>query len=112
MEFALDFYKSKYDIGKLNEKILVAIVDNVQENLSDIDKIIGANILKSWSIDRLSKVIIAILRCGICELLILHNSYKAILINDYLQIAKSLGHDAEKGFINKILDQVPTDKSN
>ena len=64
---------------------------------------------KKWRLERLPKLVLAILRVGIGEILIDNQKGIPNIINDYLQITKSLNHFQELGFINSILDKVAHD---
>ncbi len=85
---------------------VVGEINNIIENSNEIDAIISENLNDNWKINRLPKVVLAILRVAIKE--IHRGSYGAIeeIIPNYLKIAKKLGHEKEIGFINGILDKI------
>lgn len=92
-----DFKESNFDI-----QILLQIVEKLQM----IDELILKN-CNSGSLERLSKVVLCILRVGAYELRYAPHKYSiANIIRDYLNIAVAFEHEPESGFINGILDKI------
>lgn len=88
-----------------NKKYFTSLVKKVIELLPEIDAKISSNLDSNWRIERLPKVVKSILRVAFAdsEMEIKHD--KAMLINEYLELAKLLNHYDEIGFINKLLDK-------
>ena len=72
------------------------------ENLSVIDDIIESN-LNKWSMDRLFKIDLSILRVAVFELLYNKDTAKEIVINEAVEIAKKFGTEESPKFVNGIL---------
>jgi transcription antitermination factor NusB len=80
----------------------------ILERIDEIDLLIKQN-CKNLSLQRLSKVVLAILRVGTYELKYCEHKHKVgNIIKDYLNIATAFGHNIETGFINGILDKIYT----
>lgn len=74
------------------------------ENIEEIDKIIEAN-LKGWSITRLSKVTLSILRVSVYEMK--YASLPApVSINEAVELAKEYGEDGSASYINGVLNNI------
>lgn len=61
--------------------------------------------LKNWDLSRVNLVDRNILRLGVLELL-LKTADKAVIINEYIDIAKLWGTEKSGGFVNGILDAI------
>lgn len=96
---------SESRISKSDQPHLIKLVRFAVENQVDIDSKISANLAEKWRVDRLPKVVVAILRCGVSELFMDKSLDKKVIIGEYLEIAKMLNHKGEAGFINTILDK-------
>ncbi len=74
------------------------------ENIDAIDEIISAN-LKSWSINRLSKITLSILRVSVYEMKYL-SLPAPISINEAVELAKEYGEDGASSYINGVLNNI------
>lgn len=83
-----------------------SIMDLVSENLSHIDSIIVQHLSDKWELCRLDKVICCILRCGVAEILYMHDIPKNVIMNEYIEIAKSFFEKQEVSFVNGLLNAV------
>lgn len=75
------------------------------DNLESIDSNIASNLQDDWKIDRIPKVVLAILRVAIGELYCKELDHP-IIIDEYLNISDYMNHKGEKGFVNHVLDHV------
>ena len=77
----------------------------VTQNINTIDSKIQS-LAKNWKIDRMSLVDRNILRLGIFEMLLSPNPLPAaVVINEYVELAKKYGTTESSSFVNGILDQ-------
>ena len=101
-------FDNKHDkiIKKINfdqyENILVGVIDHQGK----IDQKIEGLLEKSWSISRIDMTLRAILRASIYELLFMPEIPFKVVINEYLDIARSFFDDKEPEFLNAVLDNV------
>ena len=73
--------------GEEHNDFLHSLVVNTVENLDEIDETIK-RYLEKWSIDRLAKVDLNILRIGVYELLYNDEVPKNVAINEAIEVAK------------------------
>lgn len=94
------FTKSRVNEEYLNN-ILEITLSNIDKINADIIEFVSSNI----QMERISKVVLAILQVAIAEIYRKELDF-AIVINEYLNIATYLNYESQKGFINSILDKV------
>ena len=75
------------------------------ENLEDIDAKIEEK-ANGWTINRIAKSELTILRLGVYELLYVEDVPNMVAINEAVELAKAYGADKASGFINGILASV------
>lgn len=63
---------------------------------------ISKNLKKDWSIDRLSKVDISILKLAVYEMMFAQIPFK-VAINEAVELAKEYGDDNSPSFVNGVL---------
>ncbi len=117
--FILLFEKSFNEDMSLNEIIDIAveteviekneftdeIVTKAEANINKIDDEIKNN-LKGWTMSRISKVSLALLRMAICEIKYCENVPTGVSINEAVEICKIYGSDEDKAFVNGVLGSV------
>ena len=74
------------------------------DNVSEIDAKISAS-LKNWTIDRISKVNLAILRLSVSEMSYADVPYQ-VSINEAVELAKKYSDDEAPSFINGVLADI------
>ena len=104
------YHIEKYPKQDFNQEFYLNLLENTYDNLEYIDKKISINLENTWKLERLPKLVLAILRVGSTEITISKKPQVALIINDYLQVSKSLNHEGEIGFINSILDKIAKEK--
>lgn len=118
--YQLEFMDKPYDKDKILEfcfeenenaedekEYIETILSSVIENIDKIDEIILSN-LKNWTISRIAKIDLAILRLSICELKFAGslNTPIKVAINEAIELAKNYGNNDSKSFINGLLAKV------
>ena len=81
------------------------VVRGVKENLEEIDKIILSK-LKNWSLDRIAKIDLAILRLAIYEIKYLDDIPEKVSANEAVELAKTYGNNDSKNFVNGVIAAV------
>ena len=99
LEFDLD--KKKFD-----KVFFKKIFNNVFENDDFICGLISNNLEKSWTLKRLPKVLQALLRVAISEMITYPTTSMGIIITEYLILAESFSIEKDNNFINGILDKI------
>lgn len=82
------------------------IVSGVDARHTEIDEILVARLADGWTLARLDKTMLQILRAGTYELLARADVPAASAINEYVDVAKAFFDDREAKFVNGILDAV------
>ena len=110
-----DIEKYKEDIledKKIRNKqkeFALSLYNGVIENLEAIDKEINKH-LKEWKIDSIGNIERAILRLGTYEILYTPLE-SAVVINEAIELSKTLANETAPKFINGVLDAIKRDKS-
>lgn len=81
------------------------LISGTIENIGEIDNKIKAH-LKNWTLERLNKVTLAILRMSVYSLLYTKDVKPSIIIDEAVDIAKSYGIEDSYKFINAVLDNI------
>ena len=87
------------------------IIAGTISHIDEIDKLIENHLSSSWSMDRISRVALAILRTSIYELLFQNGAEPKIVIDEAVNIAKDFDTDDSYKFINAVLDKIGKDEA-
>ena len=79
-----------------------AVVSGIEDKHEEIDEIIASHLKKGWTLSRISKPSLAILRLAIYEMKYLDNVPQSVSINEAVELAKKYTIDESK-FVNGIL---------
>ncbi|EAQ29481.1 transcription termination factor [Erythrobacter sp. NAP1] len=82
------------------------IVRGVDARRDEIDEILTARLAQGWTLMRLDKTMLQILRAGAYELIARADVPRASAITEYVDVAKAFFDDREAKFVNGILDAV------
>lgn len=88
------------------KKTVVEILEHDESLKSQISK----NLKSQWSLERISKVNISILKIAIFEILHEKTPYK-VAINEAVELAKKYGEDQSPSFVNGVLASVVKDNN-
>lgn len=80
------------------------VVRGVDARRDEIDEILIAKLAAGWTLARLDKTMLQILRAGTYELLARVDVPTATAITEYVDVAKAFFDDREAKFVNGILD--------
>jgi len=92
-------------ISRKHKEFLNKLVRGTLENIESIDEVIKSS-LKSWSMERIAKVDLTILRMAIYELLYAKDIPASVVINEAVELGKVFGNDDSGSFINGVLGRV------
>ena len=85
------------------------IVSGVDARREEIDEMLISKLADGWTLARLDKTMLQILRAGSYELIARADVPAASAINEYVDVAKAFFDDREAKFVNGILDAVGKD---
>lgn len=88
------------------------LISGTLDKISEIDSQISSHLSPSWSMERLNKVTLAVLRMSVYSLLYQRDLHPTIIIDEAIAIVKEFGQDDSFKFINAILDKISKDVSN
>ena len=92
--------------NKPDEKEYIkAVLKGVKENLEEIDGIILSK-LKNWSLDRIAKIDLAILRLAVYEIKYMEDIPEKVSANEAVELAKTYGNNDSKSFVNGVIAKV------
>ncbi len=77
----------------------------VEEHFSEIDEVIETN-SQDWTIARLPKVTLAILRLAVAEIKYIDDIPNGVAVNEAVELAKKYGTSEDASFINGILGTI------
>lgn len=83
------------------EEVLI----KTQENLEQIDAMILSK-LKNWTMQRIAKIDLAILRLAICEIYFMDGIPYKVSANEAVELAKTYGNNDSKSFVNGVLAKI------
>lgn len=105
LEFCYDENLNDEEEKEYIEKVVYGINDNMKA----IDEIILSK-LKNWSIQRIAKVDLAILRIAIYELQYMDEVPVKVSANEAVELAKTYGNNNSKSFVNGVIAKVIENK--
>ena len=109
-EEQIEIFFEENEITNNEEKEFIkTIFEGLINNKSEIEELIQSNLKERWTIDRISKIDLAILKVAIYELIYSKVPYK-VVINEAVELAKKYGDDSSKSFVNGILASIVKDK--
>ncbi len=82
-----------------------SVFNGIEQNKTEILDLIKANLKKDWTIERISKVNLAILEIAIYEIKYQELPFK-VAINEAVELAKKYGEEAAPLFVNGVLASI------
>ncbi len=82
------------------------VVRGVDARREEIDALITGKLAEGWSIRRLDKTMVQVLRAGTYELLARADVPVGSVISEYVDVAKAFFDDREAKFANGVLDAI------
>lgn len=77
----------------------------VEDNFSEIDEIILANLV-GWTLQRLPKVTLAILRLAVAEIMFNTDVPASVSVNEAVELAKTYATTEDASYINGVLSSI------
>ena len=110
-EDQLDIFIENNDI--LDEKVidyLKDIKDGIKNNSEEINQLITTNLNDNWSLNRISKINLSLIKLAIYEMIYKALPYK-VAINEVVELAKKYADESAPVFINGILASIVKEKN-
>lgn len=96
-----------------DEKVIEYLKDiqnGIIEHSEEIDNLIKNNLKENWSLNRISKINLSLIKIAIYEMIYKNLPYK-VAINEVVELAKKYADDSAPVFINGILASVVKEKN-
>ena len=107
----LDYFVESNEISDEN---VIDYLKNIQngliENSQELNSLIEKNLKEKWTMDRISKINLSLLKISIYEMLYKDVPYK-VAINEVVELAKKYSDDSSPVFINGILASIVKEKN-
>ncbi len=82
------------------------VVSGVDARRAEIDELLESKLAEGWTVARLDKTMLQILRSGAYELLARNDVTKKTIITEYVDVAHAFFDSKEAKFVNGVLDAV------
>ena len=92
-------------VTEMDRSFILGEVKGVCQTMESLDEEI-AGAVKGWSLERLSKVDLAILRLAVYEIRCVPEIPASVSINEAVELAKKYSQSAARAFINGILGSI------
>ncbi len=102
--------EEREDITPEDKKYIDEITNGINEKETEINEAISKH-LKGWTMERISKVDIAILKLAIYEILYREDIPYKVSINEAVELAKTFSDESSPSFINGVLAEIVNEKS-
>ena len=86
------------------------IKKGINSNAEEINKLIESNLKENWSLNRISKINLSLIKLAIYEMIYKKLPYK-VAINEVVELAKKYADESAPVFINGILASVVKEKN-
>ena len=96
-------------LAEADEAFFAEVVRGVVADQARIDRAIVRRLAQNWKLERLDATVRAILRAGAYELAARDDVPAEVVIDEYVELAKSFFEGPEPGFVNGALDAVAQD---
>lgn len=107
----LDIFLENNDILDQNViEYLKDIKEGIEKNSEEINNLIVNNLKDNWSLNRISKINLSLIKLAIYEMVYKNLPYK-VAINEVVELAKKYADESAPVFINGILASVVKEKN-
>ncbi len=104
------FFESNEIEDEAVKEYLKDILFGVFENEEKINNLISSKLKENWTIDRVSRINISLLKLAIYEMLYSELPYK-VAINEVIELAKKYSDEQASSFINGVLASIVKEKN-
>lgn len=102
-EFLIEAMLSEHPESEKNINYIKTVFFGVIEKLSELDEYITNNIGEKWTISRISKVSLAVLRLAMFEIKYIEDVPHKVAINEAVEIEKKFDDPDNSAFVNGVL---------
>ena len=106
MEVIFDELLQAHPESEQNLGCIRAVVEGVNENNDEFEEIISKHLKSGWTISRISRVSVAVMKMAIYEMKFMDDVPPKVAINEAVELAKRYGDDGDPTFVNGLLGSV------
>lgn len=106
LDDVLGIYKAEPQDHNTNDVLLVKLARGADQHREVLIAKLEPLLAKNWRFARLAIVVQCLLLTAAYEICFLQDAERAVLINEYIEIAKMMNHSGEATFINSVLDKI------
>ena len=107
----LEIFFENHEIDDEQAKVYLSDIRvGIEKNKEEIDNLIVKYLKEKWSLERIAKVNLSLIKIAIFEMLYKEIPYK-VVINEVVELAKKYSDDTAPQFINGILASIVKEKN-
>ena len=103
VEKAMELFWGNFVAPKADKEFVASLIEGAWGHREELDRLIGDS-SDNWSLSRMSKVDISILRLAVFEFLYCDDIPSKVTLNEAIDLGKTFGSENSGSFINGILD--------
>ena len=103
VEKAMELFWGNFVAPKADKEFAASLIEGTWGHREELDRLIEES-SDNWSLSRMSKVDISILRLAVFELLYCEDIPSKVTMNEAIDLGKTFGAENSGSFINGILD--------
>ncbi|MEE1166141.1 MAG: transcription antitermination factor NusB [Treponema sp.] len=85
------------------------LIRGTLEHIDEVDALIKSHLSAKWSMDRINKVALSVIRMSVYSLLYQKDTHSSVIIDEAVEIVKDYGADDSHKFTNAVLDKISKD---
>lgn len=101
----IDLFIENFDYNKVQADYIKNGYNTINQHIDEIDSVISKN-LKNWSIERMYKLDLSVLRVAVYEILYEEKTPNEVAVNEAVEIVKTYGTTDSSKLINGILGTI------
>jgi N utilization substance protein B len=97
-------------LARADEAFFADLVRGVVAEQAKVDKAVSGRLAEGWRLNRIDATVRAILRAGAYELMRRPDVPAEVVLDEYVEVAKSFFEGPEPSFVNAALDAIARDE--
>jgi transcription antitermination protein NusB len=107
----IENYYLKYDDDssskeQVNMSFIKELLNYAARNQEDIDRVVSERLTAGWTLTRISTNLLSLLRIAVAEITKFKDTDAAVIINEYVDLAKLFENEQGSKFVNASLDKI------
>ena len=106
LEFRLEEQVDGLKLDQADRALFTRLVGGVVAETNDLDDMLAGALDEAWTLERLERLLLSLLRVGIYELCESLDVPARVIINEYVDIGHAFFSGKEPGMVNGLLDHL------